>query len=182
MTPPSSSKFPRPLRSHGLLLLAPNHLPAFELGQWPALYDPHDVVDMVLIGLIVGIVFLGTPHRLLHDRMGEAALDPHHNGLILFVAHYDALERALWHLQLLRLGFGPPGTLRLGRFFRRRRCWRGSGLARALLCRDRLDARDVATNLPNTRGILELPGCPLKAQIESLLLELEKLIVKLVDR
>src|SRR6266478_8774229 len=97
MTPPSSCKFPRPLRSHSLLL-APNHLPAFELGQWPALFDPHDVVDLVLVGLIVGIIFLGTPHRLLHDRMGEAALDPHHDGLVLFVAHYDALECALRHL------------------------------------------------------------------------------------
>src|SRR5262249_15832809 len=98
MTPPSSYEFPRPLRSHGLLLLAPNHLPAFELGQWPALFDPHDVVDVVLVRLVVGMVFLGTPHRLLHDRMGEAALDSHHNGLVLFVAHYDALERAFRHL------------------------------------------------------------------------------------
>src|SRR5437016_392705 len=35
MTPPSSSQFPRALRSHVLLLLAPHHFPALELVQRP---------------------------------------------------------------------------------------------------------------------------------------------------
>ena len=53
MTPPSSSRFPRALRSHDLLLLAPNHFPPLELGQRSALFDPDDVVHLVLVGLVV---------------------------------------------------------------------------------------------------------------------------------
>src|SRR5262245_46140804 len=105
MTPPSSSQFPRTPRSHHFLLLAPNHFPAFELGQRSALFNPPDVVHLVLVGLIVGVIFLRASHRLLHHRVGEAALDAHHHGLVLLVAHHDALERALRHLWLLRLGF-----------------------------------------------------------------------------
>src|SRR6516162_7248882 len=90
MTPPSSSRFPRALRSHDLLLLAPNHFPPLELGQRSALFDPDDVVHLVLVGLVVGVVFFRAPHRLLHDRMGEAALDTHHYGLVLLVAYHDA--------------------------------------------------------------------------------------------
>src|SRR5262249_27309917 len=116
MTPPSSSRFPLALRSHDLLLLAPNYFPPLELGQRPALFDPDDVVHLVLVGLVVGVVFFRAPHRLLHLRMGEAALDTHHYGLVLLVAHHDALEHALRHLWLLRLGFRARGALRFG-------CW-----------------------------------------------------------
>src|ERR1700716_692377 len=97
MTPPSSF-FPRAVRSHDFLLLAPDHFPPLELGERTALLDPDDVVHVILVGLVVGVVLLGAPHGLLHDRMGKAALDPHDHGLVLLVAHHDALERALRHL------------------------------------------------------------------------------------
>src|SRR5215475_11074407 len=101
MTPPSSF-FPRASRSHDLLLLAPYHFPPRELGDRTALLDPDDVVDVILVGLVVGVVLLGASHGLLHDRMGKAALDPNDHGLVLLVADHDALECALRHPCLLR--------------------------------------------------------------------------------
>src|SRR5438094_5431237 len=127
MVPPSSCCCARALRSHDLLLLAAHDFPTLELGERAPLLDPDDVVHVVFVGLVVSGVFLGAPHRFLHDRMGEAALDPHHHGLVLLVADDDALQHALRHLSLLRLGF------------------------RALLRRDRLDAGDIAADLPHPR-------------------------------
>src|SRR5262249_58092220 len=161
MTP--SSRTSRALRSHDLLLFALHHFPALELGQRAALLDPDEVADVVLVDLVVGVVLLRAPHRLLHDRMGEAALDAHHHRLVLLVAHHDALERALRHLCLLRLGFRARGALAPGCRLRRLRRRRLSG---ALLRRDGFDARDVAADLPHARGVLELPGRPLVAQGE----------------
>src|SRR5215475_5472426 len=182
MTPPSSSQFPRAPRSYHLLLLAPNHFPALELGQRSALFDPHDVVHLVLVGLIVGVIFLRASHRLLHHRVGEAAFHAHHHGLVLLVAHHDALERALRHLWLLRLGFRARGALRFGCWLlpRRGRCRRRRP-TRTFLRGDRLDARDVTANLSDPRGVLELSRRPLEAQAEPLLLEFESLVVELVD-
>src|SRR5690242_8681487 len=51
-----------------------------------------------------------------------------------------------------------------------------------LLSGNRLDASDVAPHLPHTRGIFELAGRTLKAQIEALLLELESLVIELIGR
>src|SRR5215813_2814850 len=51
----------------------------------------------------------------------------------------------------------------------------------ALLPRNRPDAGDVATNLAHPRRVLELARRALKAQVEPLLLELERLVVELVD-
>src|SRR3977135_2190928 len=65
--------------------------------------------------------------------------------------------------------FGISRLLRLG--------FRARG---ALLRRDRLDTRDVATDLPDTRGVLELPRRALEAQVEALLLEFQSLVVELV--
>src|SRR5712692_3062690 len=182
MTPPSSSQFLRAYRSHDLLLLASDHFPALELGDRTAFLDPDDVVHVVLVGLIVGVVFLRAPHRLLHDRVGKAALDAHDHGLILLVAHHDALERALRHLSLLRLRLGARGALRLGCWLLRRGgLWRRLRAAGALERRNRLDARDIAAHLAHARRVLELPRCPLEAQVELLLLELHGLVVELVD-
>src|SRR5229473_8253586 len=142
MTP--SSRASRALRSHDLLLFALHHFPPLELGQRAALLDPDEVAHVVFVGLVVGVVLLRAPHRFLHGRMGEAALDAHHHGLVLLVAHHDALERALRHLCLLRLGFRAGGALQR---------------------RDGLDARDVATDLAHASGVLELPRRPLEAQV-----------------
>src|SRR5882757_245423 len=97
MTPPSFSRFPYASRSHDLLLLAPDHFPALELGKRPALLDPDEVVHVIFVGLVVAVILLRARHGLLHDRMGKAALDPRDHGLILLVARHDALERALRH-------------------------------------------------------------------------------------
>src|SRR5919108_6065603 len=55
------------------------------------------------------------------------------------------------------------------------------GLSGALLRRDGLDARDVATYDAHARSVLELVRRPLETQVELLLLELEHLVVELVD-
>src|SRR5882724_8788891 len=138
MTPSPFSRFSRAWRSHDLLLLAADHFPALELGQRTALLDPDDIVHVILVGLVVGVVLLRSPHRLLHDGMGEAALDADDDRLVLLVAHHDALERALRHLSLLRLGLGARSALRLGCWLVRLRLRRGRRRARALLRRDRL--------------------------------------------
>src|SRR3974390_3054001 len=51
----------------------------------------------------------------------------------------------------------------------------------ALLPRNRPDAGDVATHLAHPRRVLELAGRALEAQIEPLLLQLERLVVELID-
>src|SRR5215471_8489822 len=52
----------------------------------------------------------------------------------------------------------------------------------ALLRRNRLHPRDVAADDAHARGILELTGGPLEAQIELLLLQLDHFIIELVER
>src|ERR1043166_2481806 len=102
-------------RSHDLCLLpALDPFPALELRRRPTLLDQDDVADLELVLLVVRVILLRAPHGLLHDRMGISALDAHHDGLVLLVAHYDAFERALRHLSLLRLGFRARGALGLG--------------------------------------------------------------------
>src|SRR6266516_2549896 len=180
MTPSSSSQFPRTLRSHNLLFLALDYFPPLELGERATLLNPHDVAHVVLVGFIVGIIFLRAPHRLFHDWMREAALDAHHHGLVLLTADHDALERAPRHVCSLRCGLRAHGALRPC-------CWprcgfcNGSRPAGALLACDRLDPGDVTTNLPYPRGIFELSSRTLKAQVKLLLLQLEDLLVELVD-
>src|SRR5438067_1640323 len=97
-------------RSGNLLLLALDHFPALELRQRPPLLDQHDVAHRELVLLVVGVEFLRTPHRLLEHGMGVAALDLHDDGLVLLVAHHDALERALRHLVILTSPWFRPGA------------------------------------------------------------------------
>src|SRR5215468_299466 len=96
----SSPLLLRPLRLHDLLLIALDHFPALEPRQRPALLDPDDITHRVLVLLVVSVVLLRAPNGLLQDRMGEAALDAHHHGLVLLVAHDDALEHTLRHLAI----------------------------------------------------------------------------------
>src|ERR1700691_4124872 len=65
------------------------------------LFDPHDVADLELVLLVVRVVFLRPAHRLLEQRMSEAALHAHHQCLVLLVAYDDALERSLRHIDPL---------------------------------------------------------------------------------
>src|SRR4029450_3807444 len=110
MTPPSSCCLPRALRSHDLLLLAADDFPPLELGERAPLLDPDEVVHVIFVGFVVGVVFLRTPHGLLHDRVSEAAFHAHHHGLVPLVAHDDALQHALRHLSLT-----PPWLSRVQR-------------------------------------------------------------------
>src|SRR5215510_9838576 len=84
-----------------LLLLAPDHGPALELGNRPAFLNPHQIANRVRVGLIVRVVLLGTPDGLLHRRVRKTPIDAHDNGLILLVADDNALERTLRHLEPL---------------------------------------------------------------------------------
>src|SRR5579863_9437908 len=74
------------------------------------LLDPHHVADLELVVLVVRVIFLGPAHRLLEQRMGEAALDAHDHGLGLLVAHHDALEGTLRHFSSSYF-FGAPERL-----------------------------------------------------------------------
>src|SRR4051794_30041624 len=87
--------------------------------------------------------------------MGEAAVDAHHNRLGLLVADDHALQRTFWHVD--------PLFLRV-----------------ALLRGDGLDAGDVAAGFTQPRGVLQLPGGALEAQIEALLLQIEDGVVHLI--
>src|SRR5438105_7328151 len=78
-----------------------DHGPALEPRHRPMLLDPHDVADRELVLLVVGVIVLGTPHRLLEQRMGEAPLDADDYGLVLLVAHHRALQHAFRHSALL---------------------------------------------------------------------------------
>src|ERR1700741_706462 len=52
----------------------------------------------------------------------------------------------------------------------------------ALLSRNGLHPRNVAADDAHARGILELTGGPLEAQIELLLLQLEHFVIELIER
>ena len=47
--------------------------------------------------VVVRVVVFRAADRLLVDRMGEAAIDPHHDRLGLLVADDHALQRTFWH-------------------------------------------------------------------------------------
>src|SRR3974377_2160555 len=81
-----------------LPLLAPYHRPALELGNRAMLFDPDDVTDLEFVLLVVRVVFLRMTHCLFEQRMRVSALDAHHQRLVLFIAHHDALERSLRHI------------------------------------------------------------------------------------
>src|SRR3984893_12632741 len=97
MTLPSSVPRRRVVPSDGLLFLALDHFPPLEPRERAALLDPDNIADVMLVTLVVSVVFFGASHGLLHDRMGESALDPHDHGLVLLVADHNALQRSLWH-------------------------------------------------------------------------------------
>src|SRR6476659_182298 len=84
-----------------LLLLAPDHGPALELGNRPTLLDPHQIANRVRVGFVVRVVLLRAADRLLHRRVRETPIDTHDNGLVLLVADNNALERTLRHLEPL---------------------------------------------------------------------------------
>src|ERR1700741_3936654 len=67
----------RATRSNDLFLFAPDRFPALEPRDRPPFFDPDHVAHVVFVGLVVGVVLLGAPHRLLHHRMGVPALDAH---------------------------------------------------------------------------------------------------------
>src|SRR5215831_10923067 len=147
---------PARIASGRFLVFAPDHGPALQLRDRLRFLDPHNIAQLELIVLVMGVVVLRTADRLLVDRMGEAAIDAHHHRLGLLVADDHALKGTFRHREnpLLLLG--------------------------ALLRGDGLDAGDVATGLPHPRRVLQLPGGALEPQIEALLLQIEDGILHLV--
>src|SRR5438132_12062089 len=85
--------------SGSFLLFAPDHGPALQLRDRLAFLDPHHVARLELVVLVVRVIVFRLADRLLVDRMGEAAIDAHHNRLGLLVADDHALERTFWHLK-----------------------------------------------------------------------------------
>src|SRR3954469_22630208 len=83
------------------LLFAPDHGPALQLRDRLALLDPHPFARLGLVVLIGRVIVLRAANRLLVDRMGEAAIDAHHNRLGLLVADDHALKRTFWHFKPL---------------------------------------------------------------------------------
>src|SRR5665213_4421378 len=90
--------------SGSFLLFTPDHGPALQLRDRLAFLDPHLVARLELVVLVVRVVIFRAANRLLVDRMGEAAIDPHHHGLGLLVADDDTLKRTFWHVGPLLLG------------------------------------------------------------------------------
>src|ERR1700687_6012583 len=83
--------------SGSFLLFAPDHGPALQLRDRLAFLDPHHVARLELVVLIVRVIVFRVAYSLLVDRMGEAAIDAHHNRLGLLVADDHALKRTFWH-------------------------------------------------------------------------------------
>src|SRR3569832_1512833 len=137
-------------------MLAPDHGPALQFRDRPALFDPDHVARLELVALVVGVIVLRAADGLLIDRMREAAIDAHHDRLGLLVADDNALKGPFRHVSCLLLVLG------------------------ALLRGDGLDAGDVTTRLFEARGVLALPGGALEAQVEALLLQIEDRILHLV--
>src|SRR5580700_10120900 len=76
---------------------APDHGPALQLRDRLAFLDPHHVARLELVVLVVRVIVFRAANRLLVDRMGEAAIDSHHDRLGLLVADDHALKRTFWH-------------------------------------------------------------------------------------
>src|SRR6201995_1610555 len=84
--------------SGSFLLFAPDHGPALQLRDRLALLDPHHVARLELIVLVVRVIVFRAANRLLVDRMGEAAIDAHHNRLGLLVADDHARKGTFRHI------------------------------------------------------------------------------------
>src|SRR5215831_5210264 len=51
----------------------------------------------------------------------------------------------------------------------------------ALLARDRVDPRDIPPHLADARGVFQLTGRPLEAQIKPLLFQFQELVAELIE-
>src|SRR3954471_2349508 len=93
-------------------LLAPDDRPALQLRNRAVFLEPDDVADGELVGFVVGVILLRTPHGLFQDRVREAAFDADNDGLVLLVAHHGALQHPLRHRILLTSPFRPRASAR----------------------------------------------------------------------
>src|SRR5262245_4600655 len=84
-----------------LLLLAADNFPALVLGNRAALLDPHDIAHRISVGFVMGVVLLRAANRFLHRWVRKTTLHTHDHRLILLVAHHNAMERTLRHLEPL---------------------------------------------------------------------------------
>ncbi len=119
-----------------------------------------DTVSPILYWLFSSwaLYFLERRTVFCKQRVRETALNANYDSLLVLVANDNALQNALRHVILpLRLCFVPP-----------------SGAAM------RLDAGDVLADFVDARGLLELAGCLLEAQVELLLLQVGELVLELI--
>src|SRR6056297_1083047 len=140
--------------------LSSDNLPTFGLRFRRAFLNADNVTDCECPGLVMGTVFLGLAHGLLHDRVLETALDGNGYGLCVGCRCDGAGKNTFGHLSgsLLRVVGG-----------------RGR-----LLVQHGVDACHVAAHLTDARGVLELAGGLLKAEVEGLFLQRDKLIPELI--
>src|SRR5690349_10831913 len=80
-----SDAFPRALL-HPL-----ERFPGLQLGKRTAFADADDIARLELALFVMGMIFLRTAHGLAENRMREATLHLHHDGLGILVADHDAL-------------------------------------------------------------------------------------------
>src|SRR5579872_1257876 len=73
-------------------------LPGLQLRLRGALDDPGRFAFVVGVGLVVGVVLLGTADGLLQQGVQEGALHLHHDGLVPLVGNHHAFENSLGHL------------------------------------------------------------------------------------
>src|SRR6185369_10683347 len=83
--------------SRRLLADAFQHLPALELGKWPAFLNANDITDLEFALFVMGVIFLRPANGLAQHGMGEAALHLDHHGLGILVADDGALKNSLRH-------------------------------------------------------------------------------------
>src|SRR6186997_2490389 len=113
-----------------LLLLAPDHGPALELGNRPTLLDPHQIANRVRVGFVVRVVLLRAADRLFHRRVRKTPVDAHDNGFVLLVADNNALERTLRHLEPLIPSTSSCSSWRATLASQRPSAWRSSSSSR----------------------------------------------------
>src|SRR6185437_8778032 len=83
------------LRACGVVLLRLledlDHAPALGRGQRPGLHQKDPVADTTGVLLVVRLQLAGTAHDLAVQRVLDAVLDRHHDGLVHLVADHQAL-------------------------------------------------------------------------------------------
>jgi hypothetical protein len=76
-----------------ILLAALNHFddfPALGFAEWACLSDANNIPDVTLIGLVVGVEFVGFPNDLAIEGMRFQIIYRDNHSLIHLIAHHAA--------------------------------------------------------------------------------------------